>query len=468
MTLLLKKEEEVCMYDILSAMSECLMDSLDGNKGKGGKAHLFQVQDIPDATVSITIGGRPPHEIFYRKTITFTPSIPSDIAPRRCTCLYVCTGAKATVKCMSCKMYDPTGMGLFCDLCFKQRHPWYRVPHIYIDIEKDESIEYTLKLAHINAEKIRYQKDGKDLLASVQSNMPRMKYLEDDLKVDTNMKILGRKLCSLEERMSNFQLRLRNEVDIYDNKVGKKQENQQRQQSKHEEEMTANTAAASTIAVANHHAIMGEDMNKSVKAIQIQQFVRGCMTRKVISMIYVDRLIRVYDSLSCRDYFYDRVTKTSSWSTPRFLLNKHIDLLYYMKDDEVDDGTTTDASDAMATSKGVTLTKNMKWCAKRTCRRRRAKGNKITYDTAHIIIRNFMRCIYARQRVISVASTIFNRIHDNEMMTHYYADLRTGKTFWNKPNVFLSIEPPFLVFGDDSNNSISPRFNRQKVNKLYL
>ena len=145
---------------------------------------------------------QPPKEIFYRNSVTFMTVLPPPTMPKRCSCVYLCTGAKATIKCLSCAIYDPNRVGYFCDACFKvnnigpyhyrfrcyycyhcyywhqvasclyccfpsflpfnqlmsllnfsqitltrqARHPWYRVPHIYTSITKDENIEYTLKI----------------------------------------------------------------------------------------------------------------------------------------------------------------------------------------------------------------------------------------------------------------------------------------------------------------------------------
>ena len=62
---------------------------------------------------------KPPKEIFYRNSVTFMTVLPPPTVPKRCSCVYLCTGAKATIKCLSCAIYDPNRVGYFCDACFK-------------------------------------------------------------------------------------------------------------------------------------------------------------------------------------------------------------------------------------------------------------------------------------------------------------------------------------------------------------
>ena len=138
-------EEIVEVYDVFAAMAESLVES----------QVLFQVPNVPDQVVPINIGGRPPREFFYRNTATYTTQLPPAILPKRCSCKFLCTGAAATIKCYSCSIFDPTGTGFFCDLCFQNRHPWYRVPHTFASIDEDENIEYTLKVAERRAQAAR-------------------------------------------------------------------------------------------------------------------------------------------------------------------------------------------------------------------------------------------------------------------------------------------------------------------------
>ena len=48
---------------------------------------------------------------------------------QKCKYNSLCKGSVATRKCFSCVEYNPEQSGLFCERCFHERHPWYRVNH---------------------------------------------------------------------------------------------------------------------------------------------------------------------------------------------------------------------------------------------------------------------------------------------------------------------------------------------------
>ena len=116
------------------------------------------------------------------------------------------------IKCLSCAMYDPKAVGFFCQLCYDARHPWYRMDHMSIDISLDESIEYTIKVAHRRAEMMRFERDGTDLLASVKTLAPVLDYVGDDLKVEHQLKTAGHTASKLETRIHEFRRSLRQDV----------------------------------------------------------------------------------------------------------------------------------------------------------------------------------------------------------------------------------------------------------------
>ena len=147
-------EHDVEMEDVLSAMAESLVETQS----------LFKVREIPDPQRTLTTGLKPPKEIFYRNSVIFMTQLPPPIHPKICSCLYLCTGAKATIKCLSCAIYDIKKIGYYCDRCFNARHPWYRVPHIYSSIDKDENIQYTLNIQNRCAQAARLETEGNEIL----------------------------------------------------------------------------------------------------------------------------------------------------------------------------------------------------------------------------------------------------------------------------------------------------------------
>ena len=188
-------DDDVDPDDIYKAMSMNLIETHG----------LYRVPQMDDPVPPDISDLKPPRDVFYRETSMFASQLPPEVAPRICTCTYLCTGAKATIKCVSCALYDTSGLGYYCDLCFKARHPWYRVPHIYSDIENDESIEHTLRVQHRKAQAERFQQDGQDVLAKLRNQQALLDHVGDDDKVDGEVLETGRTMISLEERIKNFK-----------------------------------------------------------------------------------------------------------------------------------------------------------------------------------------------------------------------------------------------------------------------
>ena len=53
-------------------------------------------------------------------------------------------------------------------------------------------------------------------MSKVKENYPKITFLDDDMRTDGNIKVLGRKMVSLENRINKFQNKLRNDVDVFD------------------------------------------------------------------------------------------------------------------------------------------------------------------------------------------------------------------------------------------------------------
>lgn len=144
-------DEDVNMSELLDAMA----DSLVGVKfvAKGA-----DVADKPPAAPVIM--AKPPREVFYRESLRFAPKAPLPVLRQQCTCRYLCNGAKATLKCLSCALYDPSGVSYYCNACFDSRHPWYRITHIFTQIHQDELVGINMKIQREQIELERYTFEG--------------------------------------------------------------------------------------------------------------------------------------------------------------------------------------------------------------------------------------------------------------------------------------------------------------------
>jgi len=272
------QEADLFPNDILKAMASCLVQD---------NSAIYNVADIPDREPPVleTIK-KPPKEIFYRKTQLFTTRIPDEVGPRRCTCKYLCHGAPAAIKCLSCVMYDPKGLGFFCKICFDARHPWYRVPHIFNDIEKDESVQHTLKVSHRRAEMVRFEREGQQELEMLLANKPKLDYIADDLKMAFGLKEVGNRTTALEKKMRDYRKSLR--ADILSSPLRED---------------------ASRYPGGVYRLPLSEDE----AAVRLTKAYRGYKVRHVLSTFVMYRIVRGRDHKSGREFYYDKVTKKSSW-----------------------------------------------------------------------------------------------------------------------------------------------------------
>ena len=61
-------------------------------------------------------------------------------------------------------------------------HPWYRVSHIYSTINKDENIDYILKVQNRCAQAARLEMEGAEILDKMRKNIKQIETLADDLQ----------------------------------------------------------------------------------------------------------------------------------------------------------------------------------------------------------------------------------------------------------------------------------------------
>jgi len=280
-------EADMEINDVLLAMAQNVIED---------KHAVYHVESVPDPIVVMARGEKkPPREVFYRQTVTFATRLPPPVPPKRCTCKYLCTGAAAAVKCLTCIMYDPKNLGFFCQPCFDSRHPWYRAPHVFASIEKDESVEHTLKVAHRRAEASRYEREGKDIYDNLLKMGPQLAYVGDDIKLGDNVKDIGHRTVALEAKMRQMRIELRKSI----------------------------VATTSSAGGGGGVLAMSDDEASS----KIGKIARGFLVRRLLSLHFVERFVKGHAEGSGRLFFYDRKTRSTSWKQPRLLLEEHLALL---------------------------------------------------------------------------------------------------------------------------------------------
>jgi hypothetical protein len=95
---------DLSVEDLLQSMAQTLV----AIKPKPKKLSAIQ-----DRQFDIRLLPKPPREMFYRKTIACESKPEMKLMPEICSCKFVCVGAKATLKCLNCAVFDPLGQPSF-------------------------------------------------------------------------------------------------------------------------------------------------------------------------------------------------------------------------------------------------------------------------------------------------------------------------------------------------------------------
>lgn len=240
--------DDVCFDDVIDAMADSLLE--------------IQMQptivQVPDQKPRLPPRiKKPPKEVFYNESIRFAPKAPMPVLRQRCTCRFLCQGAKAEVKCLSCALYEPSGVSYYCRMCFEARHPWHRVAHIFTTIYQDELIGINMKIQREKIETDRYLEEANILKEKVAKNLLIIEKVADDVEAENAMRSIGRKINGLDGRLRDMRSRFRRTLL--------------------EEGVSLDFTDEDGIAV-------------------IQRVFRGFRIRRVLSLLYVERIIRVWDA----------------------------------------------------------------------------------------------------------------------------------------------------------------------------
>jgi hypothetical protein len=238
--------------------------------------------------------------------------------------------------------------------------------------------------------------------AQVTQNIVAIEKVADDIGAETSMRVIGRKINNIDERLRNLRRGFRRRIEEGD-------------------------------------LLFTDEDGIAV----IQRAFRGYRIRRVLSLLYVERTVRVWDAAAGRDFFFDRENETSSWTPPTMLMRMDINKLPEMELD----------------AHGNTTPRYCWPCKKIKKRRRKIQVNDIR-DAARVVAGLF-RCVRARRRVMDAAKQRYARVWDPDYNQYFYSNLVTGDSSWSKPAVLLSGEVPLMLTDDVSKRS--PRVNRQQL-----
>lgn len=238
---------DVSVEDLLQSMSQTLT---------AVKPKPVNISKIPDRQFHFKLCPKPPREMFYRKTIVVEAQPDIKLMPEICSCKFVCFGAKAVMKCLNCSVFDPLGLGYYCEKCFEAKHPWYRVTHIVAPIYRNEDIRQSIQKQEAKLQADRRRIESYQLIDKIQHNQYKLTLVADDIQVDTSLRHAARKSVNLEVKIYQIRRKLRKDI-----------------------------LAAGGIA----------EMTPQEAAISLQTSYRGYKIRSLISRAYVERTVIVWD-----------------------------------------------------------------------------------------------------------------------------------------------------------------------------
>lgn len=409
--------------------------------------------------------------------------LPPAVQPRVCCYRRLCSGAPAVIKCLSCSIYDPKQSAFFCKECFDVQHPWYRVGHIFADIGQDESVEYSLKIAQRATQAMRYEKEGKDIMHSLQYDKTRLESVADDEYVDDIMRVFGRRAVALENRTAEIQSRLRDKIDApHEVYTGNLKTN-----IYHELDPTVDLPeTAEDVHGMEKNRIYEDTINKILSgnkssllnrtATVIQRAFRGYLSRRIISYMMMDRIVRVWNAELGREFYFDRANQSSTWVLSPLVRRVDMHRMQYVQEDhsnskfkwsckkivtaamvaanrgyEVDREADPEQGEQNVSKVGSSVGMN-KLLDITPCGTPKIRCA-LSIITAAQLLNRFARCIIARRKILAKSNEIYRRVWDEDSGSFYYANLTTGETSWLKPSIYLTTEPPVLLGPDESSGS---------------
>ena len=69
------------------------------------------------------------------------------------------------------------------------------------------------------------------------------------------------------------------------------------------------------------------EMTEDEAANVIKKYYKGHLTRQALSRFVCSKILRGFDEKSGREFWYDKLTKRSSWKKPTLLLRSHAELM---------------------------------------------------------------------------------------------------------------------------------------------
>ena len=185
-------------------------------------------------------------------------------------------------------------------------------------------------------------------------------------------------------------------------------------------------------------AARSRSLTEEEAARKLQSLWRYAKARKIIMSVIRARFQKVYDEKQQAWYYFDKSTKTSSWSKPKLL--KRGDLQATTEFGIEDVGGEGEAKTALAESNAAvekegTVLKEEKGGEQKEEKEKAEKKAPLTKEEAAVAIAQTFRRYKARKMVLALVSARFQKVWSEEHKAFFYFDQKSGRSVWKKPSL---------------------------------
>eukprot|EP00948_MAST-09A_sp_MAST-9A-sp1_P000871 g871.t1 len=343
---------------------------------------------------------------------------------KRCKYNTRCRNAVATRQCYTCKEYNPEFHGLYCDECFKDKHPWFRVEHKWCfvcdapdpdqkwldnirEVDKRNMLDSVGMLQNnIAFDRVSLKKGGNYEETRKQITLAQ-RALGSTTELLTNLRrsndseyVRTTKAAKVVQRIWRGRLYKKQFRDIVSSVVKKYWDESQRKYyyvDTRTGEVTWNKPKIYSLAHRRRKPL------KQLEACRmIQRLWRQRSSFSIVQVLALARY-RMMENSDGVPYYINLKTRKTQWTKPKILGSAEPEIYDEMKDNYKDDQE----------GKEETRLEKFEACALKL--QRIFKGRK------------------ARIKFQKIIQLTYERIYDPLNRRYYYYNSKTGESSWNAP-----------------------------------
>ena len=360
--------------------------------------------------------------------------------------------APATVRCYTCAKYTAGGTGLYCGLCFEERHPWYRVAHVSMALSdtRDATLEWESHVRSAQGEQLlrefasllalttqfkgevramgaqtatadkvgRARKEANKIEAEIRDIMQWIQFgggsPEERKKRAAALKLQGMwriraariRLHALIRGMySQFEDPETGQLFYYNKATG--ETTWIKPHGLGEEELDAEQQREKERKAWKRKQRRGRSMSREEAALHIQGRWRTRVARRLLHDMLCGAYVKIYDPSAGRCYFFNKRTGATTWETPPGVTDEELLSPRSFKRREEEQA--------------------------RARRPVKVRDHAMTQAEAALVVQGMYRRRTAFARLHALLTHTYEKVLDEASGRYYYHNVRTDKVTWVPP-----------------------------------